>query len=390
MAVARLTAALAGAAGAAAVYVWLDSKRRQQQCAEVDEAFAEQCEPPSEASEAQAEATEADADLSAMLTVICTTSPSPVHPSCEVIMQVFDSLDHYAPALATCRTIVVCDGCNVHPRCKYRSGMVDQAALERYQEYKRQLRTELAGRAAGGGVPATAAPPPESAAAAGTEPVPGGRFELLELSSRHGFGYAVRAALALVKTPLVCVLQHDRTCLRRVGVGEIARAVLESEGRVGYVLLPTRATRNYHLQMSSRMGLRGVKLRGGLEENARPLRTPRRRLLPCLQWYDSTHVASVAFYRELFARHPGIGGFIESKLGPLMFADYAERGCAAAVQTWRCYLYDDGGEPMVGHLNGSSALPLAELDAAHGANPGRTGTVGRRWRPADAEASSDG
>jgi hypothetical protein len=42
----------------------------------------------------------------------------------------------------------------------------------------------------------------------------GGRFELLELPSRHGFGHAVRAALERVSTPLVCVVQHDRTMMR--------------------------------------------------------------------------------------------------------------------------------------------------------------------------------
>ena len=42
--------------------------------------------------------------LAELLTMIITTSPSPVHPSCELIMQVIDSMDHHAPALAACRT----------------------------------------------------------------------------------------------------------------------------------------------------------------------------------------------------------------------------------------------------------------------------------------------
>ena len=86
------------------------------------------------------------AELSSLLTMIITTSPSPVHPSCELILQVIDSMEHHAPALSACRTIIVCDGCNVHGRCKYRSGMVDAAALERYIEYKRRLRSALAAR----------------------------------------------------------------------------------------------------------------------------------------------------------------------------------------------------------------------------------------------------
>ena len=113
------------------------------------------------------------------------------------------------------------------------------------------------------------------------------------------------------------------------------------------------------------------------------------RLLPCVAWYDSTHVASCAYYRRLFAACPGIGGFIESKLGPAMVDDFAALGCAAALDKWRAYLYDDGDEqPAVGHLNGSSALPLAKLDAEYAGNPGRTGTVGRRWKPAGAPEAS--
>lgn len=150
------------------------------------------------------------------------------------------------------------------------------------------------------------------------------------------------------------------------------------------MLLPTRATRNYRVQMASRLGERGVRLGAPVETHAWPLPTAGRRLLPCLQWYDSTHVASVAFYRRLFALQPGLGGFIESSLGPRMLADFARRGVAAALATWACFVYDDGRDAaIVGHLNGSSARPLAELDAEHAAHPGRTGTVGRRWTPSE-------
>ena len=96
--------------------------------------------------------------LAELLTMIITTSPSPVHPSCELIMQVIDSMDHHAPALAACRTIIVCDGCNVHAKCKYRSGMVDPAALERYHEYKRRLRRALATQPSAGLEPNSGAP----------------------------------------------------------------------------------------------------------------------------------------------------------------------------------------------------------------------------------------
>ena len=73
-----------------------------------------------------------------------------------------------------------------------------------------------------------------------------------------------------------------------------------------------------------------------------------------------------------------------------MVDDYAALGCAAALSKWRAYLYDDGDDaPCVGHLNGSKAQPLADLDAEHAANPGRTGTVGRRWKPTDTTGATE-
>ena len=229
--------------------------------------------------------------LAELLTTIITTSPSPVHPSSELIMQVIDSMDHHAPSLAGCRTIIVCDGCNVHAKCKYRSGMVDPAALERYHEYKRRLRHALATRPSTGREPISGAPPASPALPAPAPlhglpqpfasgltpsstdlsvedwtcvhcsncnwqrrreckrcltprdvPIPervGGRFELLELPSRNGFGHAVRAALERVTTPLVCVVQHDRTMMRAVDLEAVAQHVHASDGEVGYVLLLT-------------------------------------------------------------------------------------------------------------------------------------------------------
>ena len=96
-------------------------------------------------------------------TTIITTSPSPVHPSTELIVQVIASLKRHAPLLAASRMIVVCDGSKLAERCKFRMGVVDADAHARYVEYKSRLRA-LA-RADG--------------------------FEIVELDVRHGFGAAL-------------------------------------------------------------------------------------------------------------------------------------------------------------------------------------------------------
>ena len=110
-------------------------------------------------------------------------------------------------------------------------------------------------------------------------------IQVLELASNHGFGFAVRAALELVTTPLVCVIQHDRTFMRDVDIEPIVRSMLEHQGRVGYVLMHTRSTGNYPVSQHSRLRSKGVKAEDcDIAKWAVPLPAAGRRLLPCLTW----------------------------------------------------------------------------------------------------------
>lgn len=126
-------------------------------------------------------------DLAPCLTVLITTSPASDHPRTELIEHVLASF-RFVAGLADCRTIVVCDGYKVASSCNFRGGKVDPVRRENYEGYKEAIRTKIADRHAGWG-----------------------SIELLELQEHYGFGFAVREALALVKTEYVCVVQHDRT-----------------------------------------------------------------------------------------------------------------------------------------------------------------------------------
>ena len=298
---------------------------------------------------------------SADFTTIITTSPSPVHPSTELIVQVLASLKRHAPLLAASRTIVVCDGCKLAERCKYRMGVVDADAHARYLEYKSRLRA-LA-RADG--------------------------FEIVELDVRHGFGNALRAGLIAfseperrVTTPLIAVVQHDRNLMRDVDVAAVGGAILASGGDVGYALLPTASTRKYAEQTKARLGARGLKGEAAdITRHARPI-AGGARLLPCVQYFDSTHIASAEWYRRtIFAEPGGYAGFIESFVGPLQTDDVLRLGVEEAiVRRWRTYVLDDGDDapPAVGHLNGSRSRGLAELDAKYSEHRARGKSVGRR------------
>jgi len=302
----------------------------------------------------------ASSSLAASLTVIITTSAAPSNPSTELIEQVLASLECHARALAECKMLIVCDGTRASAKNLFRSGRVDEPAAARYAQYKQRLRTLAVAS----------------------------RFELrlLELPTNHGFGYAVRAALGEVHTPLVCVIQHDRTFLRAVDVEAVATSVLESKGAVGYVLLPTRSTHSYPQQVASRLGELGCRGDLDITRLARPMSCAGLRLLPCPKWYDSTHISSTQHYQEvIFAEGEGRlltqGRFIESELGGRQLNDFASLGIAAAVAVWATWLFDDGlPAPIVGHLNGARTVaPLGALDAKF---PQSThGSIGRRWEP---------
>merc|ERR1712176_1079645 len=156
---------------------------------------------------------------------------------------------------------------------------------------------------------------------------------------------------------------------------------------VGYVLLSTGSTLNYPAKQRSKLcksGLKGTE--ANIEDWAIPLESDGHRLLPCLTWFDSTHICSKAYYVDfIFSPEEAVvkkGGFIEGELGQLQYPEFVSRGIAPALQRWRTYLYDDGCQnPMVGHLNGKRYQPMESLKEKYGSTA--RGRTGRRWMTQD-------
>ncbi|KAL1504348.1 hypothetical protein AB1Y20_010754 [Prymnesium parvum] len=308
--------------------------------------------------------------LATQLTAILTTSPSPVMPSTELILAVLRSFAAHAPELCACRLLIVCDGIKPSPKTHFRAGRVDAHASAAYEEYKRRL-ARLAADAACCCFP---------------------RAELLELHEHHGFGFAVLQALRRVSTPLVCVIQHDRVLLRSVELGKVCHHLLHQEGgSVGYVLLPIRATADYPMRMRAKLGERGIRPPASdIQPHAIAL-CPRVRLLPCLAWYDSTHICLTHYYinfifggcldRTAAFRSPTRivtkGAFLEAELAPQQMQDVQTMGLPAYIRRWQTFLYDDGdAQPAVGHLNGAQTLSWHSLQQRFGDRA----DVGQRWQ----------
>ena len=195
----------------------------------------QQPQPPASSSAApvSSSSSSSSSSLAEKLVVIIVTSPLPTHPLCDVILSVLESFRH-VPGLASCRTLIVCDGTRVGPRNKWKSGTVCPEVAEAYELFKANLR-RLACLATSPSPLEGATtycdelqPPLQSPPPAQDDPdllrllhcrlpvssLP--RLEVLELQGREGFGHAVRLGLESLCSggapapPHAMIIQHDR------------------------------------------------------------------------------------------------------------------------------------------------------------------------------------
>jgi hypothetical protein len=206
--------------------------------------------------------------LAEMLTVIVTTSPAPSNPSTEMLEYVVGSLG-LVPGLLACRILVICDGHKrfeegVHARCASKRGIINDDLAARYALYVERV-AELVAKDT--------------------------RFqtcELVRLSDRHGFGWAVKEGLMLARTPSVFVVQHDYELVATFDALGLCR-LLRDDDAVRYVNLLSTSTANY------------VKLIDGKYDIHLKTRTTDCgiSLVPLLFWYDKPHLATRQHYLSL-------------------------------------------------------------------------------------------
>jgi hypothetical protein len=74
---------------------------------------------------------------------------------------------------------------------------------------------------------------------------------VLQLPEHHGFTYAVKAALELVKTEYVMVIQHDREFERSFSLKEVIKA-LKSDEAIKMVSLMSTSTLDHAKRLMDR------------------------------------------------------------------------------------------------------------------------------------------
>lgn len=219
------------------------------------------------------------------VTVVVVTSPAPCHPSTEMIERLLHSLRllHGLEATgdgasggggssddaAAVSVLISCDGYEVGSKKKRSAAVSEERAVD-YEEYKTRLLHTYGAVCTACGCGCTC----------GQRPRPSSKLDVQvsELGSWHGFGLGLRAALALVRTPLVLVSPHDMEFGHEADLRHIAALVGDASNGVEYVGFPNSNT----LTHPQRMQARGVRIAPVLIDGCR--------LLPLCQWKENPHV----------------------------------------------------------------------------------------------------
>eukprot|EP00434_Breviolum_minutum_P043637 symbB.v1.2.038909.t1/scaffold6236.1/size19760/2 len=161
---------------------------------------------------------------------------------------------------------------------------------------------------------------------------------------------AVKAALAEVETPLVCIHQHDLEFTFNFRLDKVLDVLEDSHNPVKYVGLPLLVNLHYE---GIAFQHHGVKVKPEVFEEIS--------LMPIIFWYDSTHIAVVEHYKSLvFGPNEAYtaGNFVEETFGVRQRNDIMANGMGNGVHakygTYHCIsLSSDGSRrPLICHLNG--------------------------------------
>ncbi|CAE6948943.1 unnamed protein product [Symbiodinium sp. KB8] len=257
------------------------------------------------------------------LSVVITTSPIPSHPSTMLLEAVIASFTR-VQGLADCPLIIVCDGFKVVKKTTWKAGKVTEEKAANYAEYKAALkRLQDEGR------------------------LPSGT-KLVILEGHNGQAFAVKAALAEVETPLVCIHQHDLEFTFDFDLERVLDVLADPAAGVKYVGLPLLVNLHYEGIAYQHHGVRvKPEMHRGLS------------LMPIIFWYDSTHITSVEHYTALVfgpeeAYNPG--NFVEETFGVRQRNDIMAKGMEAHAKygTYHCISTASDGtrRPLICHLNG--------------------------------------
>ncbi|KAI1181882.1 hypothetical protein F5B17DRAFT_444693 [Nemania serpens] len=311
--------------------------------------------------------------MSDMVTLIITTSPTPSAPSTDLISGILSSFKLYCPPLLSCRVILVFDTYDRIGECmRLKKGQITAEGARAVELYKLNVKelilkewypqaadmSQVFDRSeslAEYGSPHLV----ENHIVLSTMQTDDKRVTFIEPAARLGFGLAVRSALRTAETPYVWVQQHDWPLVRDIPLRSLVEVMQASEtdsaAPVKYVCLPAVRMLSYatsaHVVPFPALRALTAELKRDFVPASRPdTRVP---LTPLFFWHDKPHVASTAHYlARVFPSRLAIarGDFIEDSIGQRARAQMKEGSWAR----WACWLYypDEGRGVCLSHRNG--------------------------------------
>ncbi|GBG29917.1 Hypothetical Protein FCC1311_061372 [Hondaea fermentalgiana] len=267
------------------------------------------------------------------VTMVITTSPSPVNPLTFFIEDVIGSYLQHEPEMRACPKIIVCDGVNIRANPnkgheRFRICKVSASAAAKYEEYVSALE-------------ALAADPEHDLYGA----------IILRMERRKGFALALKEGIKRVHTPYVFVVQHDRLARKPFFMQNMVDALDSYPFRlVNYICLGTSNTYKFpaHAVQRNRIDVR---------DYARRIPGTNASIVPLIFWFDTTHICRTSFYldfglqrqvRTITPFHSWqwkTGDFVEDKLGQLLIKRVKDRGTMPEFHRFGTFMlvFDDDG-----------------------------------------------
>lgn len=312
-------------------------------------------------------------NVSDLVTLIITTSPTPSAPSAQLLTAVFQSFREHCPDLLACKVIIVFDTYDsITGKARLKKGQVTREGAEAFEFYKVNVKQLVLSEFLVD-LPQDSLVLSESHAEAefgyfghaensvsiSVRQTPDRRVTFIEPKQRLGFGLAVRTALRCVTTPYVWVHQHDWTLSANIPLRTIIAVMHDHQDEtampVRYIGLPSVRSLSYAIQTDT---LRFSSLHS-FTKNLKQSFTPstdgsaQLPLTPMFHWPDKPHICSTAHYLSRvfpYRTSIGRGDFIEDTTGHIA-RDEMKEGNWHKWATW-LYYPKDGKELCLRHLDG--------------------------------------
>ena len=224
-----------------------------------------------------------------LVTTVIVTSYVRSHPKTDLLLQVVESLK-CIPSLEIGPKIIVFDGYNVSmdPKIwKTKKGLLTVEQAERYEMYFAAVKQLYEG-----------------------DTSVRDKIRLIKLDKHMGFAFAVREALLMCTTPYAMIVQHDRMFTKPFCDFKKVVKVMETNGHIKYVGLPTSRSQTHHVKLKRKYKLEEFSIKNRINvvseersENgeAGGLTTRNLYLQPCIFWYDSNHLCNVNRYLKIYS-----------------------------------------------------------------------------------------